>query len=140
MRPTRSWLLVAALLAGPAWAERPADFLARFEAEARSQDASFAASASRGRQWFESRHGEDWSCSTCHTRDPARSGRHQVTGKAIEPMAPAANPQRLTSGRSVAKWFRRNCRDVLGRECSAAEKADVVAWLIDAGRSTGEGR
>jgi hypothetical protein len=27
------------------------------------------------------------------------------------------------------KWFRRNCNDVMGRECSAAEKADVIAWL-----------
>ncbi|HEX7384701.1 MAG TPA: DUF1924 domain-containing protein, partial [Burkholderiaceae bacterium] len=27
------------------------------------------------------------------------------------------------------KWFRRNCGDVLGRECTADEKADIVAWL-----------
>ncbi|MFN3630954.1 MAG: DUF1924 domain-containing protein, partial [Casimicrobiaceae bacterium] len=25
---------------------------------------------------------------------------------------------------------RRNCKDVLSRECSAAEKADVLAYLI----------
>jgi len=135
MRSTPSWLLLAALLTGPAWADRPADFLARFEAEARAGDASFAASASRGRQWFETRHGEDWSCSTCHTRNPADKGRHEVTGKVIEPMAPAANPERLTNGRNVAKWFRRNCRDVVGRECTAAEKADVVAWLMSVGRN-----
>jgi len=30
----------------------------------------------------------------------------------------------------VDKWFRRNCKDVLSRECSAAEKADVMAYLI----------
>lgn len=28
------------------------------------------------------------------------------------------------------KWFRRNCKDVLSRECTAAEKADVLAWLV----------
>jgi hypothetical protein len=27
------------------------------------------------------------------------------------------------------KWFRRNCNDVMHRECSPAEKADVIGWL-----------
>ena len=27
-------------------------------------------------------------------------------------------------------WFRNNCKDVVGRDCSAAEKADVLAWLL----------
>jgi hypothetical protein len=33
----------------------------------------------------------------------------------------------------VEKWFTRNCRDVLGRECTPAEKADIMAWLIGQG-------
>ena len=37
---------------------------------------------------------------------------------------------RRTRPNKVDKWFRRNCKDVLARECSAAEKADVLAWLI----------
>ena len=45
-------------------------------------------------------------------------------------MAPAVNAERLASERAVEKWFRRNCNDVLGRVCSPAEKADVVAYLI----------
>ena len=28
------------------------------------------------------------------------------------------------------KWFKRNCNDVVGRECSASEKANVLAWLL----------
>ena len=32
-------------------------------------------------------------------------------------------------GKNVEKWFARNCKDVLGRACTPAEKADVVAWL-----------
>lgn len=129
-------LLPWALLFGAtaATAVQPAEFLARFESEARTADAGFSASAQRGRSWFESRHGREWSCSSCHTADPVAPGKHKVTGKAIEPMAPAANPERLSSERSVDKWFRRNCRDVVGRECTASEKADVVAWLIAAGR------
>jgi len=47
----------------------------------------------------------------------------------ISPLAPAANPQRFTDSRKVEKWFRRNCGDVLDRECTAQEKADVLAWL-----------
>jgi hypothetical protein len=26
--------------------------------------------------------------------------------------------------------FRMNCKDVVGRECTAAEKADVLSWLL----------
>lgn len=28
------------------------------------------------------------------------------------------------------KWFRRNCNDVMGRECTTVEKADVLSWLL----------
>ena len=44
-------------------------------------------------------------------------------------MAPAFNAERFTDAAKVEKWFRRNCNDVVGRECTAAEKADVLAWL-----------
>jgi hypothetical protein len=53
-----------------------------------------------------------------------------MTGKAIQPLAPVANAARLTDTAKVDKWFRRNCKDVLGRECTAAEKGDVIAYLI----------
>jgi len=124
-------MLMLASLA--ATAAQPADFLARFEREARQADGAFAASPARGEAWFQARHGREWSCSTCHTPDPAGRGKHAVTGKPIEPMAPVANPERLTSDRSVDKWFRRNCRDVVGRECTPAEKADVIAYLMRVG-------
>ena len=29
----------------------------------------------------------------------------------------------------VEKWFKRNCTEVLGRECSAREKGDWLAWM-----------
>ncbi|MCS6811456.1 MAG: DUF1924 domain-containing protein, partial [Tepidimonas sp.] len=59
-----------------------------------------------------------------------RPGRHASTGKTIPPLAPAANPDALTERAKVDKWLRRNCGDVLGRSCTAAEKADVLAYLI----------
>lgn len=84
----------------------------------------------RGRVFFTSRHGREWSCSSCHGQPPTTPGKHANTGKTIAAMAPAVNPKALTDTAKVDKWFRRNCGDVLGRECSAGEKADLLAYLI----------
>mgnify|MGYP000851728163 CR=1 FL=1 len=88
------------------------------------------ADAERGRRFFTSRHGGEWSCSSCHGAVPVRPGKHASTGKVLDPLAPAANPLAFTSEARVDKWFRRNCKDVLSRECTPGEKADVLAWLI----------
>lgn len=88
------------------------------------------AQPARGQQFFTTVHARDWSCSSCHGAEPTQGGRHASTGKSIAPLAPAANPNRFTDTAKAEKWFRRNCNDVLGRECSAGEKADVLAWLI----------
>ena len=84
----------------------------------------------RGQDFFTAKHGKEWSCSSCHTANPSAEGKHAATGKVIAPMAPAANDKRFTDAAKTEKWFRRNCNDVVGRECSAAEKADVLAWLL----------
>lgn len=90
--------------------------------------------AERGRLFFTSRHGGEWSCASCHHDAPLTAGKHAKTGKAIDPIAPAANTAAFTDASRVDKWFRRNCKDVLGRECSAREKADVLAYLLGLGR------
>jgi hypothetical protein len=46
-------------------------------------------------------------------------------------LAPAFNAKAFTDTAKVDKWFKRNCKDVLSRECSAQEKADVLAYLIN---------
>lgn len=98
--------------------------------------AGYAASAARapdlqqGKAFFGARHGRDWACASCHGPAPVTQGRHAVTGKPIQPLAPGANPARFTDRDKVEKWFRRNCTDVVGRACTDAEKADVLAWLI----------
>jgi hypothetical protein len=79
---------------------------------------------------FTSTHGKEWSCSSCHTKQPTGEGLHASTRKVISPLAPAANKKRFTDSAKTEKWFRRNCNDVLGRECSNAEKADVLSWLM----------
>ena len=109
----------------PARALTPAEMLAGY-----AQASGQAPQVVRGQQFFGATHGKEWSCSTCHTKQPTAEGTHASTRKAISPLAPSANPKRFTDSAKTEKWFRRNCNDVLGRECTAAEKADVLAWLI----------
>jgi mono/diheme cytochrome c family protein len=123
-------LATAAALAGlacasSAHAETPADMLARYGTAAKA-----AADPARGQQFFTSTHGHEWSCSSCHGALPVKEGKHASTGKVIQPMAPAFNAERFTDSAKTEKWFRRNCNDVVGRECTAGEKADLIAWLL----------
>jgi len=111
-------------LATAAQAATPADLQASY-----SGLASTAALPDRGQRLFTSRHGREWSCSSCHGAVPTQTGRHASTGKPIAPLAPAFNSERFVDAAKVEKWFRRNCNDVIGRECSPAEKADVISWL-----------
>lgn len=111
--------------AGAAGAATPSELLAGYAAQAGT-----AAVPTRGQQLFNSRQGREWSCSSCHGATPTGPGQHASTGKPIGALAPAANAERFTDPAKVEKWFRRNCNDVAGRECTAAEKADVLAWLL----------
>jgi len=69
------------------------------------------------------------SCATCHTEDLTVPGKHIKTNKLIEPMAPSVNPQRLTDQKKIEKWFKRNCKWTMGRECTVQEKADFLLYL-----------
>ena len=73
--------------------------------------------------------GQTRSCTTCHGRDLRRIGKHAKTGKAIDPMSPAANAERLTSAKKIRKWFKRNCKWTWGRECTAQEKGDLLSFI-----------
>jgi mono/diheme cytochrome c family protein len=124
--PLSGWIsgtLIAC--AGAAAASTPAELLQSY-----SSQAATAANPARGQSLFTSRHGQAWSCASCHGDRPLQPGQHAATGRSIAPLAPAAQPTRLTDPAKVEKWFRRNCNDVIGRECSAGEKADLIAWLM----------
>lgn len=69
------------------------------------------------------------SCASCHTDSPKAAGKHAKTNKAIDPIAPSANPKRFTDAAQVEKWFKRNCNDALGRACSAQEKGDFMTYV-----------
>lgn len=74
--------------------------------------------------------GEMMSCSTCHGKDLGKEGKHHKTNKVIQPMAPSVNKERFTEVKKIEKWFKRNCNDVLARECTAQEKGDFLKFLL----------
>ena len=122
-----TWALLnaSALWVAPVWAGTPAQQL-----ETLSTQAGRSPNTTQGQKFFNATHGQEWSCASCHNASPTGEGKHANTGKAITALAPAVNPERFTDPAKSEKWFRRNCKDVLARECNAAEKADVLAWLI----------
>jgi hypothetical protein len=110
------------------------DQLAAYAAEAKAADPAFAGfSAARGEAFHRaspaSGNADTPSCTSCHGIDPRAAGKTR-TGKPIDPMAVSATPDRYTDPAKVEKWFRRNCRQVLGRECSAQEKGDWLSWVL----------
>lgn len=130
----RLTMLIALLAPLAAAAATPAEFLARFEKEARAAQPAFAGfSAERGEQLYRSERrladGSRAACAGCHTDDPRKSGKTRAS-KPIEPLAPAVNAERFTDPAKVEKWFGRNCKDVLERACTPQEKGDFLTWLM----------
>jgi len=68
-------------------------------------------------------------CADCHTEDLKAPGRHNKTGKSIDPLAPSATATRLTDPAKVEKWFERNCKGTWGRLCTPQEKGDLLTWI-----------
>ena len=69
------------------------------------------------------------SCKSCHTANLKNKGEHIRTGKELKPMAPSINSLSLSKVKKVNKWFKRNCKWTTGKECSAQEKADILAFI-----------
>lgn len=108
-------LVLGCVLSAPAWS-------AEAEADARRGAALWA-------EPHAAADGTVRQCADCHTADLTRPGRHVKTLKPIEPLAPSVNPKRLSDTASIAKWLHRNCRWTLGRECTAQEQADLLAYI-----------
>jgi hypothetical protein len=121
----QSFLVFAFLLAANmSFAASPQDLLTAYEAK------SAKAVPARGEKFFNAKHGKEWSCASCHDSLPNHETKHIVTGKVIQALSPSRNSARFSDPAKVEKWFKRNCNDVLGRECEAQEKADVPSWLM----------
>ncbi len=129
-----TWAVLGVLAAGMNLPAQAADTTAQALLGQYSTAAAATAVPARGQAFFTRTHGREWSCSSCHGALPVQAGKHASTGKALAPLAPALDAARFTDAAKTEKWFRRNCNDVLGRECSAGEKADVLAWLLTLSR------
>jgi mono/diheme cytochrome c family protein len=107
--------------------------LSRYAQLAKTSDDKFVDfSADRGKAFYLAVHSEGSSetpsCSTCHTQDPRNMGQTRA-GKDIAPMAVSKTPDRFTDFEKTEKWFGRNCKSVLGRECTPIEKGDFISFL-----------
>ena len=69
------------------------------------------------------------SCTACHTADPRAPGQNAKTGRPIESVAVSVNPKRFTDPATVEKQFTRDCKNVLGRECTPLEKGDYITFM-----------
>lgn len=122
--------------ANSVFAETPASIVAGYAAEAAKTTPGFTPSTKRGQEFFTKEWGVSKkmpNCTVCHGKNLNVDGKHVVTDKRIAPFSPAANPERFTSYAKVEKWFKRNCTEVIGRECTAAEKADFIQFAIQGG-------
>jgi len=118
--------------ANSVFAETPASLVSDYAAEAAKTTPGFTPSAKRGQSLFTNVWGVSQkmpNCTACHGKNIKADGKHVVTEKRIAPFSPAENPERFTSSAKVEKWFKRNCTEVVGRECTAAEKADFIQFI-----------
>jgi len=130
-----SFLTASILAAAPAVAGPRDDILAGYATAAKAADPSFAGfSAARGQAFYLAEHPESTmenvtSCTSCHTKDPTNAGKRLPDGKALKPMAVSQTPDRFTEPEQVEKWFTRNCKGIIGRECTPVEKGDFITFL-----------
>lgn len=125
------------LVAGPVAVLAAADrgpVIAGYAAQAKAADPSFAGfSAQRGEALFRTAFsGGDPrtpSCTSCHTADPRAPGRNAKTGRPIDPMAVSANPQRYLVVSDLDKHFARDCKSVMGRDCTPLERGDFITFM-----------
>ncbi len=98
-----------------------------------SPEGESAFDAERGKQLWNQKHtaedGKIRQCSTCHGNDLSKSGEHVKTKKVIDPMARSVNAERFTKMKKIKKWFKRNCKWTVGRECTNQEKGDLIKYL-----------
>ncbi len=109
------------------------DLINHFANQAKSETSSFEGfNSNRGKDLYLKKYAggkkDTPSCTSCHTNNPTQTGKTRA-GKAIEPMAVSANPKRYQTLKKAEKWFRRNCKSVLGRECTTTEKGDFLTFM-----------
>jgi len=100
-----------------------------------SPQGAAAFDAERGKKFWDKENvseedGKIRTCHTCHGDDLTKSGKHIKTKKVIDPLAQSVNAERFTELKKIEKWFKRNCKWTVGRECTDQEKGDLIKYLI----------
>jgi hypothetical protein len=115
--------------AGAASASAVDDLLVRYRAQGAGEFDAAAAETQWTRPSVDTVTGDTRRCSSCHTANLKVMGKHATTGKAIEPLAPSVNRERLTDAEKIEKWLARNCKWTLGRECTPQEKGNFLVMI-----------
>jgi len=120
-------------LSGMALAGPRDDMLLQYASAAKAANPAFGGfSAQRGQilhsQVFTTGKPTSPSCTSCHGTNPRTAGKN-ATGKVIDALAVSVTPTRYLDPAKVEKWFKRNCSEVIGRECSATEKGDWLTYV-----------
>ncbi len=119
-------LLFAPVFAGASTVD---DLLAKYKKAGAASFSTEAGVAMWNKPFKSPGQGQDRSCSTCHQGNLSLRGKHVITGKPIDPMAVSVNPKRLTDNRFIEKWFTRNCKWTIGRECTPQEKGNFLMFI-----------
>lgn len=105
------------------------DLLAQYASTAKVSSFSAARGQVLHTRAFAAGKAETPACTSCHGKNAHDRGQTLI-GKPIKAMAASANPSRYTDAAKVEKWFKRNCMEVLGRECTAQEKGDWLSYML----------
>jgi len=150
-------VLALSLGSTPLLADTPDQILERYAELAKREDPAFAGfSAEHGHELYLQKRVLPVvgaiNCASCHMADPREeiiAHRSKVLCRQchvindaehphpkdaklrkIAPLAPSANPKRLTNFDHVESFLKPNCEMVFGRVCTAKEKGDVLSWII----------
>ncbi|MFA6238001.1 MAG: DUF1924 domain-containing protein [Bacteriovorax sp.] len=126
------WLSLILVIPSMSFASE--EVLKSFENQAKKENSTFKEfSVNDGEKLFRleraNSKNEKIGCTTCHTANPKAPGLSRAN-KIIDPLAPIASKERFTDMAKVEKWFKRNCKDVLERECTVLEKGNFTKFMM----------
>ncbi len=106
-----------------------------YSTQAKGANPAYAgASAEEGKAFFnrsvKTKSGKEMACASCHTANPADNGKHAVTRKSIKPLSPVVNAKRFADFDKVEAKFTQHCVDIIGNDCTAAEKANYITYVL----------
>ncbi len=110
-------------------------FAEQYAKHAQVANPGFKPTAEAGRDFYTKKYerrkdNKEEACASCHTDNPLNKGKHVDTGKPIQPLSPVTNPQRFSDLQKVETKFKKHCNNIIGRDCTPAEKSNYVTYLM----------